>query len=268
MIDVSSYCVKPGSVVNLNKMPTCQGGGLNKVSARKKLLLLLKRIDQLQELMYAEGKHALLVVLQGMDAAGKDSTIRNVFGPVNPQGCGVVSFKAPTGEELGHDFLWRVHARTPARGMITVFNRSHYEDVLIARVKKLAPLTQIRKRYAHINAFEKLLHDEGTVMVKFFLHISKDYQKARLQRRLDRVEKQWKFNPQDLAERQRWPQYQKAMELVLRQCATDVAPWYVVPAEKRWFRDLLVAQVLVQTLEGMKMRYPRLGFDPGKMVIE
>jgi PPK2 family polyphosphate:nucleotide phosphotransferase len=178
-----------------------------------------------------------------------------------------VSFKAPNDVELGHDFLWRIHQNTPRRGHITVFNRSHYEDVLIVRVKQLVPEKRWQARYDHINAFEELLHDEGTVVLKFFLHISKDYQKDRLQRRLERPDKRWKFNPTDLVERARWADYQQAYADALSRCSTRHAPWYVVPAEKRWFRNLLVLRVIVDTLEDLKMAYPKVDFDPGRIVI-
>jgi PPK2 family polyphosphate:nucleotide phosphotransferase len=218
--------------------------------------------------MYAEAKHALLVVLQAMDAGGKDSTIRNVFGPINPQGCKVINFKAPNDVELKHDFLWRIHENTPRLGYLGVFNRSYYEDVLVVRVKNLVPEKRWKERYDHINHFEKMLTDEGTTVVKLFLHISKDYQKERLQRRLERPDKFWKFDPSDLAERRRWDDYRKAYEDALSRCSTGYAPWYVIPAERRWYRNLLIARVLVQTLESLKMQYPEPKFDPKTMVVE
>ena len=268
MVDTEHYRVKPGTKVDLANRPTKDDGGIGKSRGNARLAELVQRLQELQELMYAQQKHALLVVFQAMDTGGKDSTIREVFGSVNPQGCRVASFKAPTDTELAHDFLWRVHRNTPARGMLTVFNRSHYEDVLVVRVKELVGKAQWRKRYDHINAFEKLLHDEGTILLKFYLHISKDYQKQRLVRRLERPDKRWKFNPDDLAERQRWDPYQQAYGEALRRCSTRHAPWYVVPAEKRWFRNLLVAQTVVATLESLDMAYPEPGFDPSTIVIE
>src|SRR5690606_28398848 len=185
---------------------------------------------------------------------GKDSTIRRVIGHLNPDGCRVISFKGPTERELKHDFLWRVHAHVPAKGFITVFNRSHYEDVLIARVKNLVPEKVWSKRYDHINHFEQLLLDEGTHIVKFFLHISKDYQKQRLQRRLEKPDKRWKFNPEDLEERKHWNDYQEAYVEALTRCNSAASPWYVVPAETRWFRDALVARVLREKLESMDLK--------------
>ncbi len=261
------YRVQPGKKVHLGDFKTDDDGGLSKEDAEKEFAKLAERLTALQELLYADGKHALLVVLQAMDCGGKDSTIRHVFGPMNPQGCTVVSFKAPTEEELRHDFLWRVHAQAPARGYVGVFNRSHYEDVLIVRVKGLVPEERWKARYEQINAFEQLLHAEGTTILKFFLHISKDYQKERLQRRLDRPEKRWKFNPADLVERGRWDQYQAAYENALSRCSTKHAPWYVVPAEHHWYRNLLIARVLVDKLESLKMTHPQPDYDPEKIVI-
>ncbi len=267
-MEFDAYRVKPGSKVDLSQFKTRDDGGMKKDEAVDETRDLTRRLQKLQELMYAEGKHALLVVLQAMDAAGKDSTIRRVFGPVNPQGCKVASFKAPNSVELMHDFLWRIHQNTPRKGNIGVFNRSHYEDVLIVRVKELVDDAVWRPRFEHIRHFERMLHDEGTKVVKFFLHISKDYQKERLQRRLDRPDKHWKFNPDDLAERARWHKYQEAYEEALGECSTDESPWYVIPAERRWFRNWLVSAILVQTLESLDMRYPEPTFDASEITIE
>ena len=178
-----------------------------------------------------------------MDAAGKDSTVRHVFGSINPAGCRVTSFKAPTKEELAHDYLWRVHDHAPADGNIAVFNRSHYEELLIVRVRGWAPEKVWKRRYAHMNAFEELLADEGTAVVKFMIHISKDYQKERLQRRLDRPDKHWKFNPEDLEERGHWDDYMEAFSDVVSKCSTDEAPWYVIPSERRWYRNLAITRI-------------------------
>jgi PPK2 family polyphosphate:nucleotide phosphotransferase len=267
MPEHEEYRVKPGSKVNLTDHETNADGGLSRDEGEAKFAKLTDRLSKLQELMYAQGKHALLVVLQAMDAGGKDSTIRNVFGPINPQGCRVINFKAPTPEELEHDFLWRVHANAPRAGYFAVFNRSHYEDVLIARVKNLVPESRWRRRYDHINAFEELLHDEGTTILKFFLHISKDYQKERLQRRLDKPDKLWKFDPGDLVERARWDDYQQAYAEALSRCSTKHAPWYVIPAETRWYRNLLIAKTIVDTLESLDMKFPEPGFDPSTITI-
>lgn len=261
MAQFDAYRVRPESKVDLSRHRTDDDGGLTQDKARQELRKLAKRFEKLQEMLYAEGKHSLLVVLQAMDAGGKDSTIRRVFAPVNPQGCVVTNFKAPCTEELQHDFLWRVHAHVPRAGYIAVFNRSHYEDVLVVRVKGLVPEKRWKQRYEHINAFEEMLHDEGTAILKFFLHISKDYQKKRLQRRLDNPDKWWKFNPADLAERDRWDSYAQAYEAMLSRCSSEHAPWYVVPAEKRWFRNLLITRVIVDTLESLDPRFPEPAFD-------
>jgi PPK2 family polyphosphate:nucleotide phosphotransferase len=222
----------------------------------------------LQEVLYAESKQAVLAVFQAMDTGGKDSTIRQVFGPLNPQGVRVSSFKAPTDLELSHDFLWRIHRECPGHGMMRVFNRSHYEDVLIVKVKGWAKPKVIRQRYEQINAFEQLLSETGTNLVKFYLHISKDYQKQRLQRRLDRPDKHWKFNPADLKERALWDDYRKAYETAMRRCSTDHAPWYIIPAERRWYRSLVVTQVMVELMESMKLRYPEPTFEVSDIVID
>lgn len=214
------------------------------------------RIRELQERLYAEHRQSLLVILQATDTGGKDSTTRRVFKGVNPQGVRVWSFKAPTEDELDHDFLWRIHQRTPAKGMINVFNRSHYEDVLIVRVKELAPEEVWRGRYELINDFEQLLAENGTRILKFFLNISKDEQRQRLQDRLDEPEKHWKFNSGDLAERKLWDAYQEAYEEAIRQTSTSRAPWYAVPANHKWYRDLVVARAIRQTLEEMNPQFP------------
>lgn len=262
------YRVKPGDKADVRKRPTRYEGPIDKDEGREEFEKLSERMVELQEKLYAEGKRSLLVVLQAMDAAGKDSTVRHVFGPINPAGCRVTSFKAPSKEELGHDYLWRIHQHTPTDGNIAVFNRSHYEDVLIVRVKNFAPEKVWKRRYDHINAFEKRLVDEGTAVLKFMIHISKDYQKERLQRRLDRPDKHWKFNPEDLTERARWDDYMEAFNDALSKCSTKDAPWYVVPAERRWFRNLLIARVVVDTLEKMDPQMPEPDFDPASIVIE
>jgi PPK2 family polyphosphate:nucleotide phosphotransferase len=262
------YRIGPDAKVKLADYPPDDDGGVDKADALKEFAKLSDRLVELQELMYAEAKHALLVVLQAMDAGGKDSTIRNVFGPINPQGCIVINFKAPSDVELKHDFLWRIHQNAPRLGYIGVFNRSHYEDVLIVRVKNLVPKKQWQTRYEHINEFESMLTDEGTTIVKFFLHISKDYQKERLQRRLDKPDKLWKFNPVDLAERARWHEYREAYEEAMSRCSTEHAPWYVIPAERKWYRNLLIARILVRTLESLDMKFPKPTFDPKTIRIE
>lgn len=268
LFDIDDYRVRPGASVKLADYRADDDGGIDKDEGEAAFQKLGEKLSELQELMYAEGRHAMLIVFQAMDAGGKDSTIRSVLGPINPQGCKVVNFKAPNDTERRHDFLWRVHQNCPRLGNMVVFNRSHYEDVLIARVKDLVPKARWKPRYEHINAFEKMLSDEGTVIVKFYLHITKDYQKERLQRRLAMPEKHWKFDPGDLVERAHWDKYQEAYEVAMRKCSTKHAPWYVVPAEKRWFRNLLIASVLVQTLQGLTMRYPKPTFDASKIVIK
>ena len=267
-MDTAAYRVRPDEPVDLSARPTRDDGGLSRDQGREQFRKLTRRLQALQEVMYAQNRHSLLVVLQAMDAGGKDSTLRNVFGPVNPQGCHVSSFKAPSTLERSHDFLWRIHQQVPPRGHIGVFNRSHYEDVLIVRVKDLAPKSVWQKRFDHINHFEKMIADEGVSVVKFYLHISKAYQQKRLQRRLDRPDKHWKFNPDDLAERARWAEYMHAFEDALSKCSQPHAPWYVVPAERRWFRNLLVAQVVVDTLEALNMKLPEPTFDPATIRIE
>ncbi|MCS7060028.1 MAG: polyphosphate kinase 2 family protein [Anaerolineae bacterium] len=239
-----------------------------KDDAKQELDTLANRLEVLQELLYAENKHKLLIVLQGMDTSGKDGVIRHVFEGVNPQGVRVANFKAPTPLELSRDYLWRVHAHAPGRGEMVIFNRSHYEDVLIVRVHGLVPEAVWRRRYDHINAFERMLADEGATILKFFLHISKEEQKKRLQARLDDPTKRWKFNVGDLKERARWADYMHAYEDVLSLTSTDWAPWYVVPSDVKWYRNLVIAQVIVGALERLEMRYPSPKEDLSKVVIE
>jgi PPK2 family polyphosphate:nucleotide phosphotransferase len=214
------------------------------------------RLVDLQRRLYAENKHSLLVVLQAMDTGGKDGTIKSVFQGVNPQGCQVWSFKKPSDEEASHDFLWRYHQRAPQRGMISIFNRSHYEDVLIVRVKNLVPEDVWRKRYHVINEFEQMLTLNNIRVIKFFLHISKDEQKQRLESRLANPNKRWKFSINDIKERLLWDDYQTAFEDAINNCSTAYAPWYVVPANKKWYRDLVIARVIADTLEAINPQYP------------
>ena len=266
-LQTDRFRVKPDQLIDLHDFPTDSDGGLNKETGKAMTAELQDRLVELQSLLYAESKRSLLVVLQAMDAGGKDSTLRRVFGPINPAGCRVKNFKAPNDIELKHDFLWRIHQATPRAGYIGVFNRSHYEDVVIVSIKNLVPETKWRHRWDHINNFEQMLTDEGTVIRKFFLHISKGYQKHRLQRRLDRPDKRWKFNVADLDERQRWDDYMRVYAQTFARCSPDHAPWYVVPAERRWFRDLLISKVLVDTLEAMAPQPPEADFDPEGIVI-
>jgi PPK2 family polyphosphate:nucleotide phosphotransferase len=215
-----------------------------------------QRLDALQSALYAEGKRAVLVVLQGRDASGKDGTIRRVFGPLNPQGFSVTSFKAPTPIELAHDFLWRAHLAVPAKGTIGVFNRSHYEDVLVVRVRRLAPESVWRPRYQQINEFERLLTGNGVTILKFLLHISREEQRERLLARLDDPSKYWKFAPGDLDDRKRWDEYSEAFEEMLERTSTDEAPWYVVPADKKQVRNVLVAATVLDAVGRLNPKYP------------
>ncbi len=256
---MEQYRVQPGSPVDLSQWDPNDTSlfPVGKKEARKRLKKLNKRLAELQYLLWAEGKHKLLVVLQAMDTGGKDGTIRKVFARVNPQGVRVANFKKPTPEELAHDYLWRVHKRTPGNGEIVIFNRSHYEDVLVVRVHNLVPPEVWGKRYDHIKAFEKTLADEGTTILKFYLHISKDEQARRLRARLERPEKRWKFNPGDLKERALWDSYMEAYQAALSRTSTEAAPWFIVPANHKWYRDLVVATTIIQTLEGLGMHYPQ-----------
>jgi PPK2 family polyphosphate:nucleotide phosphotransferase len=220
-----------------------------------------KRLSELQAMMYAENKHSLLVVLQAMDAGGKDGTIRHVMEAWNPQGCSVVGFKVPTSEELAHDFLWRIHKMTPRKGHITVFNRSHYEDVLVVRVHSLVPKEVWSKRYNDINNFERSLANSGTSIVKFFLHIDSQEQLERFGDRLNEADKQWKISDADYEERECWDDYQKAYEDAINKCSFNYAPWYIIPSNRKWFRNLAISQILVETMEGWKMKYPEPSVD-------
>jgi PPK2 family polyphosphate:nucleotide phosphotransferase len=227
----------------------------------------ISQLCDLQELLYAEQKRAVLVVLQAMDTAGKDGVLRRVAGPLDSRGVQVASFKAPHAEELAHDYLWRVHARAPRRGDITFFNRSHYEDVLAVRVLGLVDKSVWKRRYDHINAWERMLTDEGTTVVKIYLHVSKAEQKRRLEERLADADKRWKFDPGDLRMRELWDELRAAYEDVFARTSTDYAPWYVVPADRKWYRDLAVAQLLCETLERLDPHPPRVPIDPLSIVI-
>jgi PPK2 family polyphosphate:nucleotide phosphotransferase len=242
--------LKPGQKVRLADHDPDADGGLDKQAGREALAPLLEELAELQQELYAAGRHGVLVILQGMDTSGKDGTIRNVFAGVNPQGCQVTPFKAPTAEELAHDFLWRVHKKAPPRSMIGVFNRSHYEDVLIARVHELVPAKVWRSRYEQINEFERLLVENDTIVCKFFLHISHKEQEERLLAREQDVEKAYKLSPDDWKERRRWDAYMAAYQDALERCNTAEAPWTVVPADRKWYRNLAIAESLVDRLEG------------------
>jgi PPK2 family polyphosphate:nucleotide phosphotransferase len=251
------FLIPPGTQVNLSELNPADSGNYRKKSETEaELERNVKRLRELQEVLWAEGKHALLIILQAMDAGGKDGTIKNVTRGVNPQGCQVTSFKVPTEEELDHDFLWRIHKATPRRGYIGIFNRSHYEDVLVVRVHNLVPEEVWRQRYEQINHFEKLLADAGTKILKFFLHISKAEQKERFEARLRDPRKNWKFSARDVEERSKWDEYMRAYEEALSRCSTPWAPWYVIPADRKWYRNVVVSEILVEALEGLDMRFP------------
>jgi PPK2 family polyphosphate:nucleotide phosphotransferase len=269
MAKSNPYLVEPNSKIKLSDYdPDDTGGFKSKARAEAILEKHRKKLFKMQELMYAEAKRSLLVVLQGLDAAGKDGTIRHIFTGVNPQGCQVTSFKKPTEEELRHDFLWRVHRAAPARGMIGIFNRSHYEDVLVVRVHGNLSKNELTERFNAINDFEDLLVENGTTILKFFLQISKDEQRDRLQARLDHPQKYWKVNPEDLKERQYWDKYVEAFEDVFRQCSTKHAPWFIIPSNTKWYRNVAISQIIIEALDGLKMKYPKSQFDVSKMKVK
>ncbi len=237
--------------------------------ARKALEELRTELIDLQQRLFAQGQQSLLIVLQAMDTGGKDGTIRRVFSGVNPNGVSIARFAAPSAQELAHDYLWRVHSQTPGKGEICIFNRSHYEDVLVVRVNDLVPRKVWRKRFNHIKAFENLLVDEGTTIIKFFLHIDSAEQAARLQARLDDPAKHWKFDEHDLVQRARWNDYMLAFDEAIRQTSTKRAPWYIIPANRKWFRDYAVMTILVDTLRRMNPQYPPAAdFDPKAIRID
>jgi PPK2 family polyphosphate:nucleotide phosphotransferase len=251
-----AWKVEAGSKVKLKDYdPNYVDEHTDPVSARAELEILTRELGELQELLAAAQHHSLLMALQGMDTSGKDGTIRRVLSQVNPQGCEVRSFKGPTGRELGHDFLWRIHRGTPGRGIITIFNRSHYEDVLVVRVHNLVPEEVWNRRYTAINNFERLLAQNGMIILKFYLHISNEEQERRLLARQKDKTKAWKLSAADWAERKYWDAYQEAYEDALSKCSTNEAPWYIVPANKKWSRDLLVARTLVHTLRPYKAQW-------------
>lgn len=261
--------VEPGSKVRLEAVDTRDIGFLGDEEAmRVRLAEDVASIDTLQDRLYAEGRRALLVVLQGTDTAGKDGTIRGVFNATGPLGVQVTAFKRPSEEELARDFLWRVHMAAPRRGTIGIFNRSHYEDVLVGRVRALAPKEEIERRYGQINDFERILAENGTVILKFMLHISRKEQGERLQERLDDKSKNWKFNAGDLEDRKLWSEYQKAYEIALERCSTHLAPWIVVPADRKWARNAIVAAIVRQTLEAMDPKYPKVPWKASDFRIE
>ena len=260
--------VKPGSSVRLARLDAGATFGFDKASAAPLLVARSERLSALQDRFWAEAKRSVLVVLQGIDAAGKDGTINKVMEAFNPLGCVVSSFKVPTAEELAHDFLWRIHKRVPGKGEIGIFNRSHYEDVLVVRVHKLVPRRVWSARYDQINDFERTLAASGTTIVKFFLMIDRDEQRKRIQARYDDPTKRWKFSMADLGERARWDDYQAAFDEALTKTSTDIAPWYVIPANRKWFRNLAVATILSEAIAGLRPAYPRPPDLPADLVIE
>ena len=255
-MDIGKLKVDSGKKFELTKFAPDDTHGVSKSRADKSLDAHVEKLAALHDLLYAEHKRSLLIILQGMDAAGKDGTIKHVMSGVNPQGCSVTSFKQPSALELDHDYLWRVHAAVPPKGSIGIFNRSHYEDVLAARIHKLVPTPVWKKRYSQINDFEKMLTDNSVCILKFFLHMSSSEQSKRFDARLADPRKNWKASPADFREREYWDRYQDAYQDAISKCATRDAPWYVIPSDHKWFRNFAVAEIVVRTLESFKMRYP------------
>lgn len=259
---------RPGHKIRLSKIDPDATGGLTKDEACPRFEELREEINGLQEKFFAEHQRSLLILVQAMDTGGKDGAVKALCSGLDPAGLEITSFKAPTEAELDHDYLWRAHKVTPRKGMIGIWNRSHYEDVLVVRVHKLVPKKVWKARYGQINAFEKILSENGTTIVKIMLHISSDEQKKRLQARLDNPEKRWKFAQGDLKERGFWDDYQEAYEDAINCCSTKEAPWYVVPANHKWARDLAIAEVVLRTLKKIKPRYPKIRFDPAALKIK
>jgi PPK2 family polyphosphate:nucleotide phosphotransferase len=259
----SPYLVKPGTKVKLSSFKTDDTGDFKNSDAADPVLKKHgKRLDELQEVFYASQGKALLIVLQGMDTAGKDGTIRNIFAGINPQGCQVAAFKVPTSLEARHDFLWRCHLEVPPRGMIGVFNRSHYEDVLSPRVHGKLSKKQVKRHLDDINAWEKTLTDNDVVILKFFLHISHEEQTRRLQARIETPDKHWKLSPSDFEERRFWGDYMEAYEDLLRETSHKHAPWFVIPSDHKWYRNVAISSIIVEAMQGLKLTYPPPTFDP------
>ena len=262
----SEYRIASGSSVRLKRLKTDSDGDFkSKEQAAPVLVKHRDRLADAQEVLYASGRRALLIVLQGMDAAGKDGTVSHIFSGVNPQGCNVTAFKVPTPNEAKHDFLWRIHKAVPERGMIGIFNRSHYEDVLSPRVHKLIDGKEVRRRFGEINRFEESLAENDVVILKFFLHISEEEQKRRLQSRLDTPAKHWKLSLADFNERVFWPQYTEAFEDLLSKTSKDHAPWFVIPSDVKWFRNIAISDIVVKAMEGLKLKYPKPTVDASKI---
>ena len=265
------YRVEPGSKLNFDNVDCTEKflfQGVHKEDFEPQFDELQDQLQHLQKLLYAQNKHRVLVVMQAMDTGGKDGCIKHVFSRIDPQGIHVRSFKKPSEEELAHDFLWRVHAKVPSTGQLVIFNRSHYEDIIAVRVKKIFPDEVWKKRQRHVVEFERMLAEEGTVIVKIFLHISKDEQKRRLESRIQNPAKHWKFNPEDLADRARWSEFMDAYQDVISKTSTELAPWYVVPADRKWYRNLCVARIMVDTLKRLDMKFPEIDWDPKAIKIE
>jgi PPK2 family polyphosphate:nucleotide phosphotransferase len=256
------YRVKPGQRVRLTDSDPDDTAGAHKKDVQERLAQNVAKLTVWQQRLYAEGRRAVLLILQGMDTSGKDGTVAHVMSGLNPQGCRVTSFKKPSTLESSHDFLWRVHQAVPARGEIGIFNRSHYEDVLVVRVHSLVPKPTWSRRYEQINAFERLLAENDVTVLKFFLHISKQEQLERLRERLADRTKLWKFNPVDLEERKLWKHYMAAYEDALSRCSTDAAPWFIIPANKKWVRNLAVSEILLETLQRLDPQYPKPAVNP------
>jgi PPK2 family polyphosphate:nucleotide phosphotransferase len=263
MLLSDSLRVEPGRPADLaGRDPRAMLQFADKQSTRAELAEVAREIDRLQDVLYAEGPRSLLVILQGTDTSGKDGTIRDVFNATGPLGVHVTSFKQPSEEERQHDYLWRVHKACPPRGTIGIFNRSHYEDVLVVKVRGFAPADQVEQRYGQINAYEKMLVENGTVILKFMLHISREEQRERLQARLDDPRKNWKFQKSDLDDRLLWDEFQSAYEIALTRCSTDHAPWYVIPSDRKWVRSAAIAAIVRQTLAHMNPQHPKPDWDP------
>ena len=265
------YWVKPGAKLDFGKIDSGEKTlfqGASKEEIEPQFDEIQFQLQQLQKRLYAENKHRILVVMQAMDTGGKDGCIKHVFSRIDPQGIRVCSFKKPSEAELAHDFLWRVHSQVPSKGQLVIFNRSHYEDIIAVRVKKIFPDEVWKRRQRHVVEFERMLAEEGTTLVKIFLHISKDEQKARLQARLDNPAKHWKIHPEDLVDRAHWDDFMEAYEDVISKTSTEQAPWYVVPADRKWYRNLCVARIMLDTLKRLNMEFPPIHWDPATIQIE
>lgn len=267
---IKKYRVKPGEKVDFRAIDAgdcslfADGGKLESQAVFDELR---DELQALQKVLYAQNKHRILIVLQAMDTGGKDGCVKHVFSRVDPQGVNVKAFKKPTADELDHDFLWRVHPHVPGNGEIVIFNRSHYEDILAVRVKKLFGDEVWKRRYRHVIEFERMLAEEGTTIIKMYLNISKDEQKRRLESRLANPAKHWKFNPDDLSDRARWDDFQRVYEDLIEKTSTEQAPWFIIPGDRKWYRNLVVARIMVDTLRSLKMDFPKPDWDPSRVKI-